>query len=371
MAWKTDIRRRNGQRRRNGKALAKTLRSQHCHRQQIMDALTATHKSLPETRQAAEQLTKQVRDIQSRRKEIAQDRHLLGKRRQLEYMEQQCKRKLRKLYSEQDAVERDMKVRPYARACDEAGSTEDDKLKLFSDCLQDVVDENTSVQLINQEVCSDCGSVMRYNSQEAILVCPQCGVCVNHIDVTSASTQYGDEVEFSTFLYKRHTHFNALMQNCQAKGSSSAPRYILNKIMEQLYKEKVFDLESITKEKVRKLIHDLKLDNKYYQHSTQIACTLSGKPPPRMTPEQEQRLSIMFQRIQIPFEMHCPKDRKNFFSYAFCMYKCCELLGYREFLHCFPLLKGKKKLEKQDEMWKKICDELDWEWKRSYPNKTS
>jgi hypothetical protein len=47
-------------------------------------------------------------------------------------------------------------------------------------------------------------------------------------------------------------------------------------------------------------------------------------------------------------------------SYQFSLYKFCELLGYDQFLPCFSLLKGRDKLAKQDFIFRKICQELDW-----------
>ena len=44
-------------------------------------------------------------------------------------------------------------------------------------------------------------------------------------------------------------------------------------------------------------------------------------------------------KLAIPhFEKHCPKDRKNFLSYSYCLFKFFQLLGYDEFLDSFTLL---------------------------------
>jgi hypothetical protein len=43
-------------------------------------------------------------------------------------------------------------------------------------------------------------------------------------------------------------------------------------------------------------------------------------------------------------------------------YKICQLCGYDEFLPHFPLLKGPRKLAEQDQMWERICEDLDWEF---------
>jgi hypothetical protein len=81
-----------------------------------------------------------------------------------------------------------------------------------------------------------------------------------------------------------------------------------------------------------------------------------------MPQELEERLRIMFKDIQTPFEKHCPSERKNFLSYSYVLYKFCELLGEDEYLQYFPLLKSKEKLYNQDVLFKKICEELRWEF---------
>ena len=70
----------------------------------------------------------------------------------------------------------------------------------------------------------------------------------------------------------------------------------------------------------------------------------------------------MFKEIQIPFQNHCPSDRKNFLSYSYILHKFVQLLELDEFIPCFVLLKSREKLHQQDMIWKKICGELKWEF---------
>jgi hypothetical protein len=37
-------------------------------------------------------------------------------------------------------------------------------------------------------------------------------------------------------------------------------------------------------------------------------------------------------------------------------------LGEEQYLKDIPMLKDREKLIEQDEIWKKICEELDWEF---------
>lgn len=102
--------------------------------------------------------------------------------------------------------------------------------------------------------------------------------------------------------------------------------------------------------------------NQQYEHTTHIISKLSGRPPPTINRETEERLRNMFKQIQIPFEMHCPPTRINFLSYAYVLHKFCELLELDDFIKCFPLLKSREKLRQQDKIWEKICEELRWEY---------
>ena len=201
----------------------------------------------------------------------------------------------------------------------------------------------------------------RHDLAVALLSCDQCGRSKPYLDATSASTAYGEEVEFSNFSYKRSNHFQEWLNSFQAKETTEIPESVFQRVMEELYRQRISDLNKITRKKVREVLKDLKL-RKYYEHVTQITCRLNGKRPPRMTPDQEEQCRLMFMAIQGPFEKNCPPDRKNFLSYSYCLYKFCELMAYDEFLPCFSLLKGRDKLFKQDTIFKKICEELKWEF---------
>jgi hypothetical protein len=152
------------------------------------------------------------------------------------------------------------------------------------------------------------------------------------------------------------------MNTFQAKESTEVPPEVLSQVMDYLYNvKKLKDVHKIAQKKVREVLKELKL-RKYYDHCAQITARITGQLPPRMTPFQAEQVKLMFSAIQGPFNIHCPPERTNFLSYSYCLYKFCQLLGYDEFLPCFPLLKGKDKLAAMDRIWKKICMELDWQF---------
>ena len=221
--------------------------------------------------------------------------------------------------------------------------------------------KEVTVYLADNDECHHCRKQMVMIPGAALLSCTECGRSKPYLDATSASTAYGEEVEFSNFSYKRSNHFQEWLNSFQAKETTEIPKDVFRRVMEELYRQRISDLNQITRKKVREVLKDLKL-RKYYEHVTQITCRLNGKRPPRMTPDQEEQCRLMFMAIQGPFEKNCPPDRKNFLSYSYCLYKFCELMAYDEFLPCFSLLKGRDKLFKQDMIFKKICEDLGWSW---------
>ena len=101
--------------------------------------------------------------------------------------------------------------------------------------------------------------------------------------------------------------------------------------------------------------------NKYYEHIAFIKNKL-GICPPIMSQELEETLCNLFIELQSPYSKNCPDYRVNFLNYYYVLYKLCELLGENEYLHDIPMLKDREKLIEQDETWKKMCEDLNWEF---------
>ena len=192
-------------------------------------------------------------------------------------------------------------------------------------------------------------------------ICMECGR-VEYVLSEEIGFKEEQEMEKNiSYSYKRENHFNEWIAQFQAKESTNVPNEVIVQLRLEFRKQKIKDLSEITHGKVRDLLKKLRM-NKYYEHVPYITTIINGIQPPTMTQALEDRLRLMFHQIQGPFEKHCPSDRKNFLSYSYVLYKFCELLGEDDYLECFPLLKSKEKLYKQDQIWKKICDELRWEF---------
>ena len=224
-------------------------------------------------------------------------------------------------------------------------------------------DDKRGERALHDAPCSQCGAMYSRVFEEAVSeeICRECGA-VEYLLGEEVGFKEEQEIEkHIIYSYKRENHFNEWISQFQAKESTHVPDEVVAKLRTEFRKQKVKDLSEITHEKVKALLKKLNYA-KYYEHVPYIATIVSGITPPTMPQELEDKLRLMFHTIQAPFEKHKPANRKNFLSYSFVLYKLSELLGEDQYLPCFPLLKSREKLYVQDQIWKKICDELRWEF---------
>jgi len=212
----------------------------------------------------------------------------------------------------------------------------------------------------NIEMCKVCKNQMTCLQQDAIMICNMCGYQELLLVEQNRPILKQNTKDTSHFCYKRINHFREWCNQVQGKESTDIPDDIFEKILAEIKKEKIIDLKTITYIKMRDILKRLRI-NKYYEHINYIINRISGIPTPQFSPELEEKLCSMFRSIQAPFLKHCPKDRKNFLSYSYVLYKFFQILGLNEYLKYFPLLKSREKLYVQDQIWKKICVDLDYD----------
>jgi len=211
----------------------------------------------------------------------------------------------------------------------------------------------------NLEICKECDTKLTCLQHEAILVCEKCGYQETLLVEQNRPILKQNTKDTSHFSYKRINHFREWCNQVQGKESTDIPDDIFEKILGEIKKEKIIDTKKITYTKMREILKRLRI-NKYYEHINYILNRINGLPTPQFSAELEEKLCIMFRDIQGPFLKHCPKDRKNFLSYSYVLYKFFQILGLNEYLKYFPLLKSREKLYLQDQIWKKICEELNY-----------
>jgi len=212
---------------------------------------------------------------------------------------------------------------------------------------------------IKHDICEKCRGELIPIDHEGVCVCNHCSIQTPFLIENEKPSYKEPPKEVCFYAYKRINHFREILAQFQAKETTQIPEEVLINIKSQIKKERI-GLENITNKKAKDILKKLGY-NKYYEHIPFIKDKL-GIRPPVMTPALEEKLCNLFMDIQTPYAKHCPDDRVNFLNYYYVLYKMCELLEKREFLPYFPMLKDPVKRIEQDEIWKKICAELKWEF---------
>ncbi len=237
-------------------------------------------------------------------------------------------------------------------------------IQKFNPELKEIVNTTTS----KSRNCTACGSdsdKIIYDYKTSCELCTKCGA-THHIVLHNENVpNYNENTEqVIVFNYDRKNHFQECLNQLQAKENTTIPACIIKDLSIEFKKYNISRPEQFTNSLVQSYLKKLKY-NKYYEHIPTIINEFCGLKAPKLTPELEQQLKIMFDEIQVPFEKYskivCPL-RKNFLNYNYTFFKMCELLGKDEFLNYFPLLKNRERLYEHDLIWRGICNDLQWEF---------
>ena len=230
--------------------------------------------------------------------------------------------------------------------------------KYLSNIDDAFLDVNTFI--CQTDICKYCnrGELIPLED-EGILICNTCSRSIPYLIENEKPSYKEPPKEVCFYAYKKINHFKEILAQFQGKETTQIPPEVIENIKLQIKKERI-DLTLITNNKTKEILKKLGY-NKYYEHIPFIKDKLGIKPP-IMSQELEETLCNLFIELQAPYSKFCPDDRVNFLNYYYTAYKLCELLGEDNYLPFFPMLKDKEKRIEQDTIWKKICEELDWEF---------
>lgn len=212
----------------------------------------------------------------------------------------------------------------------------------------------------NSDICQYChkGELLVVE-EEGILLCKNCFVQTVYLIDTEKPSYKDPPKEVCTYAYKKINHFKEVISQFQAKETTHISDEIFDCIRRQIKKERI-QLSTLTYDKTKEILKKLGY-NSLYEHIFYIKSKL-GIPPFIFSTDLEEKLCNMFLESQSPYSQVCPSDRVNFLHYYFALYKYLELLGETKYLSEIPMLKDRDKLMEQDEIWKKMCQILDWEY---------
>ena len=236
-----------------------------------------------------------------------------------------------------------------------------DEFLSFTD--EDYINNNIDNSLaIRCEHCNSIEKTMLYN--DSICYCNTCYSIQNLLTDNEKPSYKDPPKEISYFSYKRINHYQEWLNQIQGKETTDIPEDIFDKIMLELKKQRITNVQDLNRRKIKEILKKLKI-NKYYEHIPYILNRITGIPNPNLTQELEEKLRNMFKDIQVPFLKHSPLNRKNFLSYSYVIHKFIQLLEKDEYLKYFPLLKSRDKLHQQEQIWRNICGDLGWKFIRS------
>ena len=243
----------------------------------------------------------------------------------------------------------------------EADKSDTDEINNTQQYLMNIDDTflNINNYTLNHDICDNCNGELIQVESEGVMICNSCAYQKSFLIEHEKPSYKEPPKEVCFYAYKRINHFREILAQFQAKETTQIPEEVLTNIIQQIKKERI-TLKQMTNKKAKDILKKLGY-NKYYEHIPFIKDKLGIKPP-IMKPQLEETLCSLFMDIQKPYAKHCPDDRVNFLNYYYVLYKMCELLGESDFLPFFPMLKDPVKRIEQDEIWKKICKELHWEF---------
>ena len=208
--------------------------------------------------------------------------------------------------------------------------------------------------------CPDCDSKTTNDISSGLMVCFNCGLAEKSNISSLPEWNYAETHEYvKPYSYKRTNHFKEWINQIQGREGTLIPEDVIDLLIIEIRKERLRDKSLITYSKIKEFLKKLKL-NKYYEHIPNIIHKITGNKQLIINNELQEKLVSMFNDIQEPFDKNCPKNRKNFLSYSYTLYKFFQLLNKDEYLIYFPLLKSREKLFEQENIWKKICIDLKW-----------
>ena len=230
--------------------------------------------------------------------------------------------------------------------------------KYLTNIDESFLDMNAFVR--DSDICQNCykGEMIPLDD-EGVLICNICAVNIPYLIENEKPSYKEPPKEVCFYAYKKINHFKEILSQFQGKETTQISNDVIDQIQQQIKKERI-GLAQLTHHKTKEILKKLGF-NKYYEHIAFIKNKL-GINPPVFSPELEDTLCNLFMEIQAPYAKTCPDYRINFLNYYYVLFKFCELLEETQFLHDIPLLKDREKLIEQDETWRRMCVELDWEF---------
>ena len=178
---------------------------------------------------------------------------------------------------------------------------------------------NLRTNKLNEDnYCSDCQIYKRYNIDEGISFCSNCGKTSNlQIEIVmerSLPKPYG-----------RYEHFCKLLDNVLSRGKID--NEVIEIVKGEIERERVNGKE-LREGDIRRYLKKHKL-TKYNGQINLILYRFNKIKPIKISQWMADQIKSMFREVNKIYDYH--KRKNYFFSYPFVLYKLCGLLGIRDY----------------------------------------
>jgi hypothetical protein len=262
-----------------------------------------------------------------------------------------------------------------------------DRRNRFYDGLHDVLDAERTAAAAEAAVAERAGrppsptpppacpcTDIVVDTCTATIVCRNCGRARPYLDNTEAHVNYNDlPVRRHGGGYRPPNHFSEIVAQFQGKRRARAPPDVVRSVRTDCARYHI-PPNGITAVVVRRFLKQRRRSD-CYKFCAEVAATLSGIPPPYMTPMQEDRVAMLFPlTVQAyrtsPRYLRRRRNRNgrlklepNNMNYFYVFYKLCQMLGYDEFLPYIPLPKSAANIDDNDRNgWRHVCAANGWRY---------
>ena len=183
-------------------------------------------------------------------------------------------------------------------------------------------------------------------------MCEECG-CFFDVPELIVTDLYNYQAKPQRF-YNRMDHFKEVLGQFQGREGKQIPPEILDQI-----KAEIPEPSEATAVDIKKAIRKLKL-TKYMENFYYIMFAVTGREPPYIRREVEDKMIRMFKQIDRAYGTVSHDKRKSFLNYYYIIFKLLELMKETELLPKVPLIRTIVRLREHDRIWKRVCEELGW-----------
>jgi hypothetical protein len=212
--------------------------------------------------------------------------------------------------------------------------------------------------------CCEKGSIYEDTNE---LVCWICGKVYNTniIQNIEDNLNYRDLEDYYTNKkaipeYHKSSHLKEKLEQKLGLNISYIPIEIINKVKEQLNKEKI-KIENLKINDIHKILKKLGYE-KFYEFEYAIYNYITNTKLLSLDNIVIKQIESLFTKIENCFKDIKYKNRKSMFMYDYTIRKILEILGYIEESKHFNPPKDRTKVLDYDKIWKEICTELNFKF---------